>query len=144
VSIKAQILNLLQDLQEEFGLTILLISHNLNVVKHFCNRIAVMYLGQLIEIAECDELFSNLKHPYTEALISSIPTVDPRIKTNRIVLTGEVPTATNPPPGCRFSTRCQYSKPICSKEEPILTDIGSGHLVACHFWDSLSLQSFQI
>lgn len=143
VSIQAQILNLLHDLQEEFGLTVLLISHNLNVVKHFCDKVAVMYVGKIVEVAERDELFSNLKHPYTEALISSILTVDPRIKTRRIILTGEVPTAINPPPGCRFSTRCRYSKPICSKEEPPLVDIGGGHLVACHFWDSLSLQSFK-
>ena len=143
VSIKAQILNLLKDLQEEFGLTVLLISHDLNVVKHFCDRIAVMYLGKLVEVAESEELFSNIKHPYTEALLSSILIVDPRIERVRIILKGEVPTSINPPPGCRFSTRCRYSKPVCSKEEPSLIDIGGGHLVACHFWDSLSLMTFQ-
>lgn len=143
VSIQAKILNLLQDLQEEFGLTVLLISHNLNVVKHFCDRITVMYVGKIVEVAERDELFSNIKHPYTEALISSILTVDPRIKKRRIILRGEVPTAINPPAGCRFSTRCRYSKPKCSKEDPPLVDLGEGHLVACHFWDTLSLKSFK-
>ncbi len=134
VSIQAQIINLLKDLQKEFGLTLLFISHDLSVVKHISDRVAVMYLGKIVEIASKKELFNNPKHPYTLALLSAIPIPNPKAKKNEIILEGDLPSPINPPSGCRFHTRCPYAKPICKKEEPILKDIGSGHKVACHFF----------
>jgi len=132
VSIQAQVLNLLQDLQEELGLTYLFISHDLSVVKHLSNRIAVMYLGKIVELAESDELFAHTEHPYTKALLSAIPIPSIDEKPQRILLQGDVPSPKNPPSGCRFHTRCPYATERCKQAEPELRDIGGGHYVACH------------
>ena len=132
VSIQAQVLNLLQDLQEEMGLTYLFISHDLSVVKHLSNRIAVIYLGKIVELATSDELFANQAHPYTQALLSAIPIPTIDAKPKRILLQGDVPSPKNPPSGCRFHTRCPYATDRCRTEEPQLHDIGGGHLAACH------------
>jgi oligopeptide/dipeptide ABC transporter ATP-binding protein len=134
VSIQAQVLNLLNDLQKEFHLTYLFIAHGLNVVKHISNRVGVMYLGKLLEVAEGDKLYSEPKNPYTQALLSAIPIPDPKIKKERILLSGDVPSPLNPPSGCRFHTRCWKCMDICKKEEPQMKDIGEGHKVACHLY----------
>jgi oligopeptide transport system ATP-binding protein len=133
VSIQAQILNLMLDLQEEFGLAYLFIAHDLSVIRHVSHRVAVMYLGKIVELAEKNEIFQNPLHPYTEALLSAIPDVRRRKKT-RILLPGSVPSPLNPPAGCRFHTRCHRVLAICHQEEPALKDIGGGHLVACHLY----------
>ena len=135
VSIQAQVLNLLQDLQEEMGLTYLFISHDLSVVKHLSNRIAVMYLGKIVELATSDELFANQAHPYTQALLSAIPIPSIGAKPKRILLQGDVPSPKNPPSGCRFHTRCPYATERCRQAEPQLQDIGGGHFVACHLME---------
>ena len=122
----------MQYLKKEFGLTYLLIDHNLPLVRYFCDRVAVMYLGKIVEIAVADELFNHPKHPYTKALLSAIPKLDPDEKRERINLKGEVPSAINPPKGCRFHTRCPYKTPECEKVEPNLISVGKDHLVACH------------
>jgi oligopeptide transport system ATP-binding protein len=132
VSIQSQILNLLRDLQQQFGLTYLFIAHNLAVVRYISDRIGVMYLGKLVELAETDELFRRPLHPYTQALLSAIPTPDPTLKRKRIVLTGDVPSPIKPPPGCRFHTRCPIAMEICRHTEPVFRDVGGGHMVACH------------
>ncbi|WP_066504084.1 ABC transporter ATP-binding protein [Abyssisolibacter fermentans] len=132
VSIQAQVLNLLKELQKEFDLTYLFIAHGLNVVKHISDRVGVMYLGKLAEVAKGDELYSNPKHPYSEALLSAIPVPDPNKKKDRILLTGDVPSPINPPSGCRFHTRCRYVKDVCREKIPSLIDIGEDHKVACH------------
>jgi oligopeptide transport system ATP-binding protein len=132
VSIQAQILNLMLDLREEFGLTYLFIAHDLAVIRQVSHQVAVMYLGKIVELAERDEIFENALHPYTEALLSAIPHIG-RKKT-RILLPGSVPSPLNPPAGCRFHTRCHRVLPICSQEEPILKDVGNKHLVACHLY----------
>ncbi len=132
VSIQAQILNLMLDLREEFGLAYLFIAHDLSVIRQVSHQVAVMYLGKIVELAERDEIFENALHPYTEALLSAIPHIG-RKKT-RILLPGSVPSPLNPPPGCRFHTRCHRVLPICSQEEPILKDVGNKHLVACHLY----------
>ena len=133
VSIRAQILNLLQELQQKLKMTYLYISHDLSTVKHICHRVAVMYLGKIVEIADADELFDSPKHPYTQALLSAIPIPDPETKIPRIVLSGEVPSPINPPLGCRFNPRCDKKKKnLCKETEPRLIDVGNGHLVACH------------
>ena len=133
VSIRAQILNLLQELQQKLKMTYLYISHDLSTVKHICHRVAVMYLGKIVEIADADELFGSPKHPYTQALLSAIPIPDPETKIPRIVLSGEVPSPINPPLGCRFNPRCDKKKKnLCKETEPRLIDVGNGHLVACH------------
>jgi peptide/nickel transport system ATP-binding protein len=139
VSVQAQILNLLQDLQKEFGLTYLFISHDLSVVEHISNRVAVMYVGKLVEHALTDELFINPKHPYTEALLSAVPKPDPRIRTEPIVLPGEVADPSHPPSGCYFHPRCQYRIDRCETEEPVLQRIAPDHFVSCHRAEELKL-----
>jgi oligopeptide transport system ATP-binding protein len=133
VSIQAQVIDLLEDLQAEFGLSYLFIAHNLNVVEHISNRVAVMYLGQIVELASGEELYKNPQHPYTEALLSAVPIPDPTVKKKRIILEGDVPSPINPPKGCHFHTRCMYKDKICEEVEPEFKDIGGGHWVACHF-----------
>ena len=133
VSIQAQVINLLEDLQAEFGLSYLFIAHNLNVVEHISNRVAEMYLGQIVELASDEELYKNPQHPYTEALLSAVPIPDPTVKKKRIILEGDVPSPINPPKGCHFHTRCMYKDKICEEVEPEFKDIGGGHWVACHF-----------
>jgi peptide/nickel transport system ATP-binding protein len=139
VSVQAQILNLLKDLQEQMGLTYLFVAHDLSVVAHISDRVAVMYVGKLVEMAPTAELFSSPKHPYTEALMSAIPRPDPRPREQRILLTGEVANPANPPSGCYFHPRCTYVKDICKTEEPVLEEISAGHFVKCHFGKELSL-----
>lgn len=132
VSIQAQIINLLRDIQEQFNLTYIFIAHNLAVVKHISNNVAVMYLGKIMEMSEKNELFENPQHPYTAALLSAIPIPDPTKKHSRIRLEGDVPSPINLPSGCRFASRCPERTAICNEVEPELTDVGSGHMVACH------------
>ncbi|HEY8346616.1 MAG TPA: dipeptide ABC transporter ATP-binding protein [Symbiobacteriaceae bacterium] len=133
VSVQSQVINLLCDLQEKLGLTYLFIAHGLNVVRHISNRIGVMYLGKLVELADTDELFAHPAHPYTAALLSAIPQPNPRRKRERIVLGGEVPSPANPPSGCRFHTRCPFAQPRCREEEPKMQQLGPQHWAACHF-----------
>ena len=133
VSIQAQVINLLQDLQEEFHLTYLFISHDLSVVEHISDRVAVMYLGQIVELADSDELYQTPLHPYTQALLSAAPIPDPTRKGKRVVLTGDVPNPINPPSGCRFHTRCAYAKDLCRQEQPYLTEINQNHFAACFY-----------
>jgi peptide/nickel transport system ATP-binding protein len=139
VSIQAQVINLLEDLQKEFGLTYLFIAHNLAVVEHISNRVAVMYLGKIVELASAEALYAEPQHPYTEALLSAIPHADPDHQSQRIILSGDVPSPANPPSGCKFHPRCRYAKAICSQEEPALRAIKPGHLAACHFSEELTL-----
>jgi peptide/nickel transport system ATP-binding protein/oligopeptide transport system ATP-binding protein len=136
VSIQAQIINLLEELQDELGLTIIFIAHDLSVVRHVCDRIAVMYLGKIVEMADADALFEHPRHPYTGALLSAVPVPDPRLAKGkqRQVLGGDVPSPTNPPPACRFHTRCSKAKDgVCNVEEPLLEHKDGGNLAACHF-----------
>ncbi|MGN1097324.1 MAG: ABC transporter ATP-binding protein [Clostridia bacterium] len=135
VSIQAQVLNLLDDLKEEFGLTYLFIAHGLNVVKHISDRVGVMYLGKLMEVADKNELYSNPLNPYTQALLSAIPSVNPEEKSNRIILEGDVPTPINPPEGCRFCSRCFKRADGCDKFDGVLKDVGGNHYVACGMYD---------
>ena len=139
VSIQAQVINLLEDLQQQFGLTYLFIAHDLSVVEHISDRVAVMYLGRIVEIADVDDLFENPKHPYTEALFSAIPVPDPDLQYEQIVLQGDVPSPANPPSGCHFHPRCRYATDICRKEDPKLQEIGPEHQVACHRAKELDL-----
>ena len=139
VSIQAQILNLLQDLQAQFHLTYLFIAHDLSVVEHISDEIAVMYVGKLVEHAETGELFRNPYHPYTEALLSAVPRPDPDLPLQEIPLAGEVPSPASPPSGCYFHPRCRYAQPICSQTEPPLVNINGTHLAACHFAGQLQL-----
>jgi oligopeptide/dipeptide ABC transporter ATP-binding protein len=140
VSVQAQVLNLLQELQARLGLTMIFIAHDLSVVEHISDRIAVMYVGKIVEMSDTDQLLHHPLHPYTEALLSAIPPADPDIHTNRIRLQGEVPSPANPPSGCIFHPRCSYAKPECSQHEPMLIEIPPGHFVSCHFVKELSLR----
>ena len=132
VSIQAQIINLLAKLQKEKGFSYMFISHDLSVVEHLCQRVGVMYLGSMVELADKDELFDNPLHPYTKALLSAIPIPDPTIKRERIILTGDIPSPANPPKGCKFHTRCPYATDKCKEEAPEYREIKEGHFVACH------------
>ncbi len=140
VSVQAQVLNLLEDLQEEFNLTYLFIAHDLSVVDHISDRVAVMYVGYVVEVAPTEELFQNPKMPYTEALIGAIPAPNPRLRSRPVKLPGEVPSPANPPSGCYFHPRCQYAKDICKVERPPLREVSPGHWAACHFAETLSLR----
>ena len=133
VSIQAQIINLLEDLREEFKLTYLFIAHDLSVVRHLCHKVAVMYLGKIVELSDCDELYDNPKHPYTRALLTAVPVPDPEVEKKRehSIMSGEVPSPINPPPGCVFNPRCSIAVSNCSSEVPELNDKGTGHWVAC-------------
>ncbi|BFH65045.1 ABC transporter ATP-binding protein [Paenibacillus azoreducens] len=134
VSIQSQVINLLQDLQTEFKLTYIFIAHDLSVVKHICDRVAVMYLGRIVEIADKQRLYETPRHPYTQALLSAVPEPDPDLKRERIILQGEVPSPANAPVGCAFHTRCPQAMQICSEVRPQLLDTGDGHLTACHLY----------
>ena len=133
VSIQSQVLNILKDLQKEFGLTYLFIAHNLSVVEHISDRVAVMYLGKMVELTGRDELFKNPLHPYTQALMSAIPIPDPHLKRKRVILKGDVPSPLNPPTGCRFHPRCPIAEPNCSVDEPAFRELRPNHWVACHY-----------
>lgn len=135
VSIQAQIINLLSELQDRLQLTYLFISHDLSVVRHICGRVAVMYLGKIVEIAEKNELFEHPRHPYTRALLSAIPICDPDVTSKKILLEGDMPSPVDPPSGCRFHTRCYKVQDICSMDEPCLQDLGGGHIVACYDYE---------
>ncbi len=143
VSVQAQVINLLENLQVQFNLTYLFIAHDLSVVYHISNRIAVMYVGKIMEVGQAEEVYQGPRHPYTEALMSAVPVIDPDVNPERILLQGDVPNPANAPSGCTFHPRCRYAKKICSQEEPPLEDIGDEHYVACHFADDFSLKGIR-
>jgi oligopeptide/dipeptide ABC transporter ATP-binding protein len=141
VSVQAQIVNLLEDLKSRFGLTLLVVAHGLGVIRHMSDRVAVMYLGQIVELAPVDALFENPLHPYSQALLASVPVPDPKVRRARVLLEGDIPSATRPPPGCRFHTRCPHARPLCREARPTLEEVsGSGEprSVACHFWSEIA------
>jgi peptide/nickel transport system ATP-binding protein len=146
VSIRAQILNMLEELQADFDLTYLFISHDLSVIRHICNRVVVMYVGKVVEVADGIELFINPKHPYTEALMSAVPVSNPRARKagERIRLEGDIADPSNPPSGCYFHPRCRYAQEICKTDPPLLRDLGSNHIVACHFAEQLELNAVRM
>jgi len=139
VSIQAQIINLLEELQDRLGLTYLFIAHDLAVVRHISDRVAVMYVGKMVELTDRNEIFENPLHPYTRALLSAIPVPDPVLekRRTRVILTGDVPSPVNPPTGCRFNPRCPYAEENCRTDEPQLLEVRTGHFVACHYWDEV-------
>ncbi len=143
VSVQAQVLNLLQSLQAELGLTLIFVAHDLSVVEHISDRIAVMYVGKIVELADTNELLRNPLHPYTEALLSAIPPADPDIRHTRIQLQGEVPSPANPPSGCIFHPRCRFAKPECSQTVPALQEVNPGHFAACLFANELNLKGIE-
>ena len=143
VSIQAQILNLLEDLQEEFNLTYLFIAHDLSVIEHISDRVGVMYVGKLVELAETHEVFGNPMHPYTEALLSAVPQPDPETRMDRIILPGEVANPANPPSGCYFHPRCPYAQDVCRQQTPQWEESAPGHFTACHFAKELSLKGVE-
>jgi oligopeptide/dipeptide ABC transporter ATP-binding protein len=132
VSVQAQILNLMKQLQREFGLTYLFISHNIGVIQHISDRISVMYLGKIVEMADKKALFQSPAHPYTQALLSAVPSLNPRKRRGEVILEGDVPSPINPPSGCRFHTRCRYALPKCFEEEPFFHQIEDGRWLACY------------
>ena len=134
VSIQAQVINMLEELQDDLGITYLFVSHDLSMVRHISHRVGVMYLGHMVELASAQELYSNMKHPYTQALMSAVPIADPDLaeKSSRIVLQGDVPQPIDPPPGCPFASRCRYCKPVCREKNPDMREVAPGHFVACH------------
>ena len=134
VSIQAQVINLLEDLKERFGLTLIIVAHDLAVIRHMSDRVAVMYLGEIVELSPVDQLYEKPLHPYTQALLQAIPVPAPNRRADRALVQGDVPNPTAPPPGCRFHTRCPYARPRCAEEHPPLKDAGGGRSVACHFW----------
>lgn len=134
VSIQAQVINLLSELQQQRGFSCLFISHDLSVIQHISQKIGVMYLGSLVELAEKNEIFKNPLHPYTKALLSAVPIPDPKLKRNRIILKGDIPSPANPPTGCKFHTRCIYSTKKCAEEKPEFKEVGANHFVACHLY----------
>lgn len=134
VSIQAQVLNLLEDLQKEFGLTYIFIAHDLGVVRHISDRVGVMYLGRLVELADSDQLYESPKHPYTKALLSAVPIPDPEYKKESQLLSGDLPNPANPPQGCAFHTRCNACMDICKQKRPEMKEVEKGHYVACHLY----------
>jgi peptide/nickel transport system ATP-binding protein len=144
VSVQAQILNLLQDLQQELKLTYLFVAHNLSVVRYISDRVAVMYVGKLVELTDTRRLFSMPLHPYTEALLANVPKPDPRLRSQRIVLQGEVADPSNPPSGCYFHPRCPYAQDRCKAETPALREVQPGHFAACHFAEELTLRGVAV
>lgn len=144
VSIQAQIVNLLEDLKGEFGLTLIIIAHDLAVIRHMSDRVAVMYLGQIVELAATEEVYERPLHPYTQALLGAIPIPSPRARRVHTLLEGDVPSPTAPPPGCRFHTRCPHARDRCRSERPALEDSGTGRHVACHFWREIDAEAIGI
>lgn len=143
VSVQAQVLNLLQALKDDLGLTLLFVAHDLSVVEHVSDRIAVMYVGKIVEMGTTEEIMAHPLHPYTEALLSAVPSADPDIRSNRIQLQGEVPSPANPPSGCIFHPRCRYAKAVCSEEEPVSQEVTPGHFARCHFATELHLKGIE-
>jgi len=136
MSIRAEMLNLMLNLKEQYGLTYLYITHDLATARYVCDRIAIMYLGKIVELGAIDDIMESPLHPYTRALLAAVPVPDPEIKIGEIPIKGEIPSPINIPPGCRFHPRCPFAKPICQKEEPEFKEIEPGHFIACHLYDS--------
>jgi oligopeptide/dipeptide ABC transporter ATP-binding protein len=141
VSIQAQVINLLEDLKERFGLTLVIVAHDLAVIRHMSDRVAVMYLGEIVELSPVDPLYETPLHPYTQALLQAIPVPMPERRTARALIQGDVPNPTAPPPGCRFHTRCPHARPRCAEEHPALEPVGEGRSVACHFWREIQAEA---